>query len=120
MIPYAKAFNQTVFTQLLDPQEGKIPGRYSIVKAQQNNIVIETVKKAEGREGILVRFYEAFNRRCKAEITFGSCMKEVWECDLMENLIQDMESNICCGGNSLWIDVRPFEIKTLYVVLDLD
>ncbi len=120
VIPYAKAFNQTVFTQLLDPQEGKIPGRYSIVKAQQNNIVIETVKKAEGREGILVRFYEAFNRRCKAEITFGSCMKEVWECDLMENLIQDMESNICCGGNSLWIDVRPFEIKTLYVVLDLD
>ena len=60
---------------------------------------------------MVVRLYETYNRRSKATINFGFDVQKVALSDLCENKIKDVKVK----GNSVTLDVNPFEIVTLIV-----
>jgi len=87
-----------------------LPGSYSLVSADQANIIIETVKKAEGSDALIIRLYECWNRKTETNIAFGGKVKRLFECDLMEENAVPLESTT--------LMFKPFEIKTLLVELE--
>ncbi|MDR0530685.1 MAG: glycosyl hydrolase-related protein [Oscillospiraceae bacterium] len=91
-----------------------LPGAYELVRADRGNIVIETVKKAEDSDALIFRLYECWNRRTETTLTFGGKIGRVFECDLME----ENDIPLAARGAALRLDFRPFEIKTLKVVID--
>lgn len=88
---------------------GSLPDNWQAASSDKENVVIETIKKAEADDSVIVRMYESCNRRSDVTIKAGFDFKEVYECDLMENNIKKLESD----SNAVTIPIKNYEIKTL-------
>ncbi|MDR2646679.1 MAG: glycosyl hydrolase-related protein [Oscillospiraceae bacterium] len=94
-------------------QQGTLPKSYALVQVDSPNVVIETIKKAEDSDDLIVRTYESANRAVNAVLTFGSAVAQITECDLMEE--NDVPAT--AQGASVAVAYKPFEIKTFKVKL---
>src|SRR5262249_1019176 len=56
----------------------------SLISVANPNIVIETVKRAEDGNGIIVRLYESQRRRGPIALTTGFPIREAWRTNLLE------------------------------------
>ncbi|MFH1740570.1 MAG: alpha-mannosidase [bacterium] len=92
---------------------GKIPACLSRMSVSGENVVIDTVKKAEDDDGIIVRLYEAHGWRGRHVFQTSLPIECVVETDLMEN--EEQEIPVRNGKASL--DFKPFQIRTLKLVL---
>lgn len=93
------------------------PGRKeSLLSVNASNIMIETIKASEDGKGIIIRMYEFENAKTHATISFGmgKKIKEVYECNLMEEP-EDVLTEYTDKEFSFLI--KPFEIKTYKVIL---
>lgn len=72
-------------------------------------LVIESVKKAEDAEALIVRLYETYNTRGKASLRFRRPIKKAFLCNLMET----EEKALPYKGDIVELEYNPFEIITL-------
>lgn len=93
--------------------EGSLPQSLSMIRADRDNVIIEAVKKAEDSEAIIIRVYEAYNRRAQVHINLFKNIESVVECDLME---ADGES-VPCQNGAFGFTIKPLEIKTFKLKL---
>ncbi len=84
----------------------------SFVTTDKKNVVVETVKKAENRDSIIVRVYDAENINTTARLNFGFDVKQAYICDMMENRISEIKA---CD-NGIELPVSNFEIITIEIV----
>lgn len=92
---------------------GSLDDCYSLVCCDKANVVVETVKKAEEDNCVVVRMYDAFNKKTNATITTGFDFKEVYVCDMLENNEYKLDYN----DRSVKIPVKNYDIVTLKFVL---
>ena len=123
LLPHSDGWNEVTIAQayaLNDPlivtggdkftQPGGKSGQLeSLLWVDQPSIVIETVKRAEDGDGIIVRLYESQRRRGPVTIHAGFPLAAAWR----TNLLEENESQIDVQEQSLRLHVRPFEIMTL-------
>jgi alpha-mannosidase len=83
----------------------------SFIELDRDNIVIETVKKAEESGEVIVRLYESHGASSSATVRFGVSPKSVKLVNLME---QDIES-IKRKDDTVVLPFKPFEILTLKI-----
>jgi alpha-mannosidase len=112
-IQMAYNLNCPMYYKVEQPHTGALPLELSLLRINTRNVIAEVVKKAEDSGYIIVRVYEAFNRRTSAVLTFCSELSEVWECDLMENNMSKLE----ILGNTFKFCIQPYEIKTFKLTL---
>jgi len=92
-----------------EPQAGELPKSASFVSVDKKHVVIDTIKKAEDSDEIIVRLYEAYGQRGEVTLTFGfNAPERVVECNLME----EDDSPLDVSGNSVSFYVKPYEIRT--------
>lgn len=97
---------------------GNGPDRFSLIETEQPNLIIETVKKAEDRNALIVRCYEAYGQRGKGVFTFGLPVKSAKEVNLMEVETEETrEARVDVAGANVSFDYKPYEIKTFEVIL---
>lgn len=87
---------------------GSLPARKSFFSVDAGNVILETVKKAEKENAVIVRVYECHNQRATVTIAADVPFKKVTECDLLETDIAEIASI----EGSFSFDIKPFEIKT--------
>lgn len=90
-------------------KSGVLPTEFSLINVNKSNVIIETVKKAEDSDAVIVRMYETWNRRTSCEVSFGIDVKEAFECNLME----EKDEKLSLYDGKLKLTFKPFEIKTL-------
>jgi len=105
-------FNYPLLSFLVDSHEGKLPSSSSFFKAYPSNIILATVKKAEDRESIILRFYEAEGKETEGVVELFRQPKEIYELDLMENRLRSIPS----GEKKISLQFGKSEIKTLEFV----
>jgi len=88
--------------------KGSEPAEKSFVTVSADNVILEAVKKAEKEDATILRFYECHNTRGRVDVELNLPFKKVFECDLMEADIEQVEST----KNGFSFDIKPFEIKT--------
>lgn len=108
VINEAYALNQPL-TAIETSASGSLPETFSLVSCDKPNIIIETVKKAEEDESMLVRMYEAFDRRGEVTVTVPDGFKKAYLCNLMEKELKRLDLK---DGN-VNIPYKNFEIITL-------
>ena len=86
---------------------------YSIVSCDQTNVVLDTVKMSEDKEGVIVRLYETHRERTKTKIKTGFAFKKAYVCDLEENILRELSAQ----SNEVELPIKPYEIITLKFVL---
>ena len=77
------------------------------------NVVIETVKKAEDSDDVIVRLYECHNSRGHAELILATPPGGAWLCDLEENELGEIEMT----DGTVPFAYKPFEIITIKIRL---
>jgi alpha-mannosidase len=109
VVAAAYALNAPVRHAFLDPREGETGSLPPLLACENRNIVVESVKKAEDSNDLIVRLYECHNSRGRSELACAKEPKRAVLCDLEENEIVDLD--IVEGMVSF--EFKPFEIITI-------
>ena len=73
---------------------------------------METLKRAEDGNGLIVRLYESQRRRCRAWLHVGFELGSAWR----TNLLEENQDSLTPDGKTLSLSVQPYEIVTLRLV----
>jgi alpha-mannosidase len=107
----AYELNAPLVTRMVEAGSGKCPPVASFAGVDAENVVIDSVKKAEDSDAIIVRLYEAHGWRGPVKLAFMHAPSAISECNLMEE--EDVECTIDDGAVSF--DIKPWEIRTFKV-----
>ena len=105
----AYAHNGPLRSALIEPTAGELTQLDPLVTCDDRNIVIETVKKAEDSDDIIVRLYECHNSRGQAELFCINAPSEAVLCDLEETELADLDVQ----DGLVQFSYKPFEILTI-------
>jgi alpha-mannosidase len=100
--------NVPMYSVIEKSHKGQLDGKMSLLKVNNDNCIVEVIKKAENNDGVIVRIYEYKNMRKNVEMEFGIDVESVYECDLMENITSSVEKD----ENTISFEIKPYEIKT--------
>ena len=103
--------NQPMTAVQVPHQGGILPETFSLVSVSAENVILETVKKAEDTDDLILRMYEAYNKRTQTSVKLPQNAKRVFCCDLMENETQELP----IVNGAVTFEVKPFEIMTLKI-----
>lgn len=95
------------------PHGGALCAEYSLASVDSPNVIIETIKKAEDSDALIIRMYETWNRKTDCTLSLGSPVKAASECNLME----EKDEAVDFDSKSVRLKFKPFEIKTIKVKL---
>ncbi len=99
-------------------QEGELPGTFSMLQIDAENVVVEVVKMAEDSDELIVRMYEAYNTRGPVKVKVFRNIEKIEECNLMEEDITDEHNTLYKKGDTFSFYIKPFEIKSFKVKLE--
>ena len=111
----AYCLNVPLYAKVKEPQKGTLPSILSLMAVNADNVIIDTVKKAEDSDDIIIRVYECYNRRTNATLSFPTTLQDVTECNLMEKTLTPM----CFNEKSFAFEIKPYEIKTFKVKMKI-
>jgi alpha-mannosidase len=108
----ARQFNRRLIPVRITGQ-GDRPHEGSFLQLKPSSLILSALKRSDDETSAIVRFYETEGRKTEGEIRFHKKVKEAYETDLLENTIKQLEPR----GNRVRIEINPFEIKTLKIML---
>lgn len=95
-------------------QEQKILPEGSWVTCQERSICLETLKKSEKDESVILRAYEFENRQTTTVLNFSQPIQHVQICDLLENPIETVALD---NDHEVTVVFKPYEIHTFKIQL---
>ena len=102
--------------QPLSAVNGGIPGEsYGFAGVKGDSVVLETVKRSEDGDGIILRLYESRNKRVNAKVSLSCAPVTVTECNLLEEPV-DEAGGLMIDQDGFSFVIKPYEIKTYKVV----
>lgn len=113
VVQAAYNINDPLVAKVETAHKGTLPSVASLAALDKENVIIEVVKKAENSQHLIIRLYEYHNRRTKVTLTSLYDIKEVFECDLLENDLSEVQAE----GNKFSFVIKPYEIKTFKLSL---
>lgn len=93
-------------------EEGTSGGEFSFASVDSSNVILETIKKAEDKDGIVLRMYESENSYTKAKLTVHTSFEKAYIC----NLLEETEEEASVSGNEITVVLKPYEVVTVKVV----
>lgn len=82
------------------------------VHVDQPNVIIETIKRAEDGNGIIVRLYESQRRRGPVRLHASFPLAAAWRTNLLEDDREQLETH----DDSVSFTITPYQIVTLRLV----
>lgn len=80
----------------------------------EKNILLDTVKKAEEEEAVIVRLYEYHNRQTVGSLSAKRHIERAFLC----NLLEEEEEELPVNGNCVSINFKPYEIHTIKLYME--
>lgn len=105
------ALNVPLRVRTLTPHPGPAKKEMSLLNVEAPNVIVEAVKMAEGRGDLIIRLYESEHRGTRTRLHLNAQAHSVVETNLLEQDVRPLELE----GQSVRLEFRPFEIKTLRV-----
>ncbi len=90
-----------------------LPIKQAFVEVEANNVMIESVKKAEDDDSLIIRLYENSGAGVNTKIQFNLDVNSVELVNLMEEKIEEF----VVEDNNVNLTFKPFEIHTLKIKL---
>lgn len=103
----AKLNQKTMVFEGMDAQRFHFPCTW-----ESDGVVLDTLKKAEKEDALIVRAYETRGRTSQATIRLRDKKATVWETDIMER----NSSELATDNGVLTMALKAFEIRTLKIV----
>jgi alpha-mannosidase len=95
---------------LLTPQGNLRAGSSrSLIEIDTRQVIVESIKRAEDSDAVVIRLYEAWGRTCRARLRTTLPAKRAWLCDLLER----ERTQVKLRNGELELELTPFKILTL-------
>ncbi len=114
-VQQAYQLNNPLRAVVKEKEGGRLNAVYSFVTSNQDNVVVEVVKKAQEDTAVALRLYECYNRRTDVVLTFEKEIASIRECNMLEEDMDPVEFN----RRDAIFTIKPYEIKTFKVVFKL-
>jgi alpha-mannosidase len=105
VIQQGYTFNQPLFVSATD----LAPTEVSFFSVSQPHVMLDTVKKAEDSDAIIVRLYEAFGMRGQARLRSSLPVKSICRCNLLE---ENEGAPLKWEDGEAEFEVTPFQLVT--------
>ncbi|MDE7339093.1 MAG: alpha-mannosidase [Lachnospiraceae bacterium] len=89
-----------------DTENGK---SCSYASVAHSNVILETIKRAESGNGIVLRMYESENAYTKTKLTVNALFEKAYLC----NLLEEIEGEAAVNGNVIDVVLKPYEVVTV-------
>lgn len=106
----AYKLNQKLVARDIEAQNGYLPDTLSMINCDCENIIIETIKLAEDDDTVIIRLYDAYNRKSSPKLSFNFDVKNAYISDMLENNETKLSVE---NGKSVRLNVSNYEIVTL-------
>jgi alpha-mannosidase len=93
------------------PHHDHCPSSLSLASIEAENVLIETIKKAEESDDIILRLYEASGATTSTRLLFDREIQAIWQ----TNLLEEPEKSLDHQQRYVELTLSPFEIMTLRV-----
>jgi alpha-mannosidase len=113
VVQQAYQLNIPVTAAAVESHKGSMASSVTNIAITGKNIVIETIKKAEDDQAIIVRMYETHGIRGSRLFITSLPVKKIIETNLMEK----EEQKLPVKNGSVSLTFTPFQIRTLKLVL---
>jgi alpha-mannosidase len=100
-----------VYRSKVESQRSNVTRHVSLITCDASNVIIETIKRTEDGNGLIVRLYESQRRRGQVQVKFGSAVDSAWT----TNLLEENESALGVENDSIILNMKPYQIVTLRV-----
>ncbi len=97
----------------VSPHSGKLPGSFSFLKVEPDNVVVTAMKKTEDGDGLLVRFYEWAGKGGDVTLTLPPGIVSATLANLMEK--PEGWPLPVSDGRRVTVPVTPFQIQTVII-----
>jgi alpha-mannosidase len=87
----------------------------SFITVNRDNVIIDTIKKAEDSKSLIVRVYEAFGMDCSCTVQFQNTPNSTVKQIELVSMMEDQGRDIKIAKNRIRLSFKPFEIKTLRI-----
>jgi alpha-mannosidase len=78
----------------------------------EENVIIETLKKAEETDDLIIRLYEAYGKRGNVSLNLNKLgVKNAWIC----NLLEEKEKQLHLENSTIEFPIKPYEIVTIRI-----
>ena len=101
--------NSPLIAVVTDKHKGSLPEELSFFKIKSSGVILDSLKKEESGEGIILRLYESKGEKENVTLSFFRPVKKIYETDLMENILEERSRNC----KSITLNFKKFEVKTL-------
>jgi alpha-mannosidase len=108
------ALNNPLQVVPTDAHPGKLPKSRSFFQVDRPGVIIETVKRAERDNAIVLRIYEAHGTRGPATLATALPIKEAQVTDLFEKSTHERLEIV---KGQVFLNLQPFQILTLKLLL---
>lgn len=103
--------NVPLYTAFENAHEGALPPVFSAVSCDADNVIVETVKKAEDSDAVIVRTFETWNKKTDCTLSFGRPIRKAF----LTNLLENRDEPIVSHGDRIALSYKPFQIQTIKV-----
>jgi alpha-mannosidase len=100
-----------VYRSKVAGQKSNISCLPSLVTCDSPNVIIETIKRAEDGDGIIVRLYESQRKRGQVLVKMGCAVDSAW----VTNLLEENESALDVVNDFILLNLKPYQIVTLRI-----
>ncbi len=90
-------------------RKGSLPSERRVFEVDRDGVFIEAVKRAEAEDAVIVRLYDAYNRRGPVTLRTALPVSSAHVCDLLER----DEEKLPVQEGTIQLYVKPFEIVTV-------
>jgi len=113
---YKEARNYTtpLIAALTGKHKGHLPPEASLLSIKPDALLVTAIKRAEGEDALIVRFYNIMEREVEANVGLDllskiATVESVWKAKLSEEDLEGLELD----EEGVVLPVRPWEIVTL-------
>lgn len=85
-----------------------------VLMYEEQGVVLETVKKAENEEAIILRFYEHHGEEKEVKLYWNGPISRVIKCNVLEEPM-DMDDSVRLEDQNIYIKFKPYEIVTIQI-----
>ena len=86
---------------------------YSLASVNAANVILETVKQAEDKDGYVVRVYECENSLTPVTLKWNRSFTSAVECNLIEETEEN--SDVTVNGDEINFTIKPYEVKSIRI-----
>ena len=108
-------FNAPFLVKFEPSHAGELSCTFSALNVEPANVTVESVKKAEDSEDLIVRLYETDGKTANAVLSFSRTPQSARETDMLEWDKYVAPKSFVVEGRKVKLAVAPHEIKTIRV-----